>query len=224
MKTVRATKKTIKTTKKLATEIVGITSLALSFSAPLFSAVAQAAMPDESGFSGFIGAGGSAVRLKSNMIAGSSGSRIGKEIIESLTHSPDSRTKGTAYINGELVYTWAESKIQLFLGNALEDWVRYDFASELGIRKEFMGVGEFSAAFLFSPWPTKVWKDPYLLNSRRRETNRTDAGGVFSWKDIMESGVEVKLGQQNPYRQGGERFWSGACANTAGAEKPLPQG
>ncbi|MGB0361010.1 MAG: DUF2860 family protein, partial [Endozoicomonas sp.] len=128
-------------------------------------------MPNESGFSGFISFGGSGIDLKSNTVAGDFMDTIATKRLSNLTSTPGSESVGTGFISGEVKYTWANSRIQVFLGstqedwNALEDWTRYNIASELGVRQEVDDVGELSASFLLSAFPTRVWKDPYLLNA-----------------------------------------------------------
>ncbi len=89
----------------------------------------QGSIPEESGFSGFVSFGGSGIDLKSNTIAGDSTETISKKRIFSLTSTPDSESKGAGFINGEVKYTWAESRTQAYLGNTLEDWIRYDVTS-----------------------------------------------------------------------------------------------
>ncbi|CAM3578832.1 DUF2860 family protein [Parendozoicomonas haliclonae] len=150
-------------------------------------------MPDETGFSGFISVGLNGISLKSNMVAGNATDKISKDRIQSLTKAPKSESKASAFVNGELVYTWAESKTQVYLGNTLEDWIRYDYATELGVRQQCNNLGEFSAGLLFTAFPTKVWKDPYQTNTKRKETDRKSTGGVIGWNEIMGSHAQVKL-------------------------------
>ncbi|WP_067585430.1 DUF2860 family protein [Endozoicomonas ascidiicola] len=154
---------------------------------------AHGVIPDEDGFSGFVTLGLSGIDLKSNTVAGDSTETFSKKRISSLTASPKSESKGAGYITGELKYTWADNKTQVFLGNRLEDWIRYDFTSELGIRHQYRALGEFSASLLFSAFPTRVWQDPYQLNSNRRDTDRKSTGASFGWNNIMGSDAQITL-------------------------------
>ncbi len=83
-------------------------------------------IPQDSGFSGFINFGAGAITAKSNMIAGNDLANIGKKRIDSLTDSPDSESDVILILNGELAYTFASTRTQVFIGNTLEDFVRFE--------------------------------------------------------------------------------------------------
>lgn len=154
-------------------------------------------IPDESGFSGFVGFGLGNTTMKSNMVSGITTTDIGNDRIDDLNGSAESESKTSGFLNGAVQYTWADSKTQVFAGNSLENWLRYDFTSELGVRREFAGIGELSVSYLFSGMPTKVWKDPYLTNSDRKDSNRNSKGGQISWDKIMDSHFQIKLATRN---------------------------
>ncbi|WP_211827982.1 DUF2860 family protein [Kistimonas asteriae] len=164
---------------------------ALTLSASL-GAYALGPMPDESGFSGFVGFGLGNTTLKSNIVAGTAMGDIGNDRIYDLG-SAKSESKTSGFFNGEVQYTWADSKTQVFAGNSLENWLRYDFSSELGVRRQYDGIGEFSVSYLFSSVPTKVWKDPYKTDGKRKDTDRTSSGARVGWGNIMGSNFQVRL-------------------------------
>ena len=71
-------------------------------------------IPKESGIGGFINVGAGWISVESNMIAGNGMGDISKERTDSLTDSPDADTGVIPIINGELSYTFASTRTQLF--------------------------------------------------------------------------------------------------------------
>ena len=74
-------------------------------------------IPEESGFSGRLNVGGGWMQVKSNTIAGNSAFDFGNDIIDSLNASADSQSSALGLFNGEVEYTFGESRTQLFFGN-----------------------------------------------------------------------------------------------------------
>ena len=150
------------------------------------------AIPDETGFSGFVQLGAGVVSIESNMVAGTASvGDLGSRTISSLYDSPDSETETSVVINGELKYTFGQTKTQLFLGNSLEDLIRYDFTSQIGVRQDVGRGGIIAGGFLFTSFPTEVWQDPYVTNTRRQKTDRTSTGARLAWENIMGSKFDV---------------------------------
>ncbi len=171
--------------------IIGLMTCALLFTS--IPALAIEPIPKESGFSGFVNVGVGYLSLKSNMIAGTDLGDFGKRTIDSIFDSPDSESNALPLINGELRYTFATTRTQLFLGNQLEDYLRFDFATQLGLRQELSGVGIFGVSFLFSAIPAEVWEDPYVEGRRREETDRTSSGLRLTYDKILGSDLEVEF-------------------------------
>jgi hypothetical protein len=157
---------------------------------------ALAAIPKESGFGGFVMVGGAVSRVKSNLIAGNDFGDVGEKNIDSIFDEPDGRTRGSPVVNFNIHYTFAEARTQIFLGNRLEDLIRYDLTTQLGVRHEFSKAGTLGASFVFSAIPTEVWKDPYLENQSRKETDRDSRGVRLNWQRIF--GTPLRL--QYTYR------------------------
>ncbi len=153
-------------------------------------------LPEESGVSGFVNLGAGVIRAKSNLIAGTSVGDIGHEIIPSINAQPDARTSGVPIINFEVAYTWGPKRTQVFFGNLLEDFLRFDFATQLGVRHQFRNKTILTAAFLFTSVPTEVWDDPYVANAPRRETDRTSNGGRLTLSRIGGSGFQLQYSQR----------------------------
>ncbi len=148
-------------------------------------------IPTESGFSGYVRVGGGYVQVSSNMIAGNNFGDVGQRKISSLKDNPNSESDVIPAFNFSLNYTFASTGTQLFAGNRLEDVLRYDFTTQAGVRQQIGGLGIAGASFVFSSLPTQVWKDPYVVNERRRKTNRTSTGVRLAWENILGSNLEV---------------------------------
>jgi len=154
-------------------------------------ALAFEPIPNESGFSGYVRAGVGYVRVSSNMIAGNNLGDVGQRKINSLKDNPNSESDVIPAFNFNLNYTFASTRTQLFAGNRLEDVLRYDFTTQAGVRQQMGGLGIGGVSFVFSSLPTQVWKDPYVVNERRRKTNRTSTGVRLAWENILGSNLEV---------------------------------
>jgi hypothetical protein len=160
-------------------------------------AFAREPIPDDSGFSGYINLGLGGLKVKNNMVAGNSTSDISKKNITSLTSSPSSEDVAVPLISGEVLYTFAQSRTQLFLGNRVGDLLRYDFNTGVGVRQEVGNIGTMALSYIFTPNTGEVWADPYVVNMDRVKTD-IDANGVrFEWENILNS----KLFLQYTYRK-----------------------
>ncbi|GAA3929888.1 DUF2860 family protein [Litoribacillus peritrichatus] len=167
--------------------LLSVFATGAAFSAPLQP------IPKESGFGGFITLGASATQFSSNTVSGTDMGDVAQENIDSLDEGPDSESDVSGFFTGELTYTFAESRTQLFFGNSLEDLVRYDFTFQAGARQELAGNGIVYGAFLFSAIPTSVYADPYQTGVDRDETDRNSNGGRIGWQGIGGSNFGVEL-------------------------------
>jgi hypothetical protein len=150
-------------------------------------------IPQDSGFSGFINLGAGAITAKSNTIAGNNLATIGKERIDSLTESPDSENEVIPLINGELAYTFASTRTQLYLGNSLEDFIRFETATLAGVRQELPDKSIVALSYVFSAIRTEVWADPYVVGQDRTETDRTSSGLRLGYDKILGSDFEIQF-------------------------------
>ncbi|MFQ5937404.1 MAG: DUF2860 family protein, partial [Acidiferrobacterales bacterium] len=181
----------------LSPKWVWVLCVLVGFTSKIFAQqVDVGTIPKESGVSGFVNLGAGVIRAKSNLIAGNSVADIGHEIIPSIFTQADARTDGIPIINLEVAYTWGPKRTQVFFGNLLEDFLRFDTATQLGVRHQFRNKTIFAASFLFSSIPTKVWDDPYVANVPRRETNRTSNGGRLTLSRIGGSGLRLRYSQR----------------------------
>jgi hypothetical protein len=150
-------------------------------------------IPQNSGFSGFINIGVGIVSGESNMIAGNNLGDIGKKRIDSLTNSPDSESDVIPVINGELAYTFASTRTQLFFGNTFEDFIRFETSTLAGLRQELPDKGIAALSYVFSAIPTEVWADPYVVDQDRSRTDRTSSGLRLGYDKILGSDFEIQF-------------------------------
>ena len=89
-----------------------------------------------SGFSGFIRPGVGAMRYKTNMVASFLGFDLSDKKTDSLDDSPDAESTGVVLVPFSLVYNFASTRTQLFLGTDLTDLIRFDYVQQLGVKQE----------------------------------------------------------------------------------------
>ncbi len=171
---------------------IGIIAWAVFSLVSAMPAMAIDPIPNESGVSGFILMGTSYTDMKSTQIAGNKISDIGNETITSRNSGPSSDSSFGAMFNFELKYTLADSGTQFFVGNELEDLLRYDLATQAGVRQRLGGLGTGSASLVFNGISTEVWEDPFLENSPRVSTDRTANGARLVWDDIFGSDMQIQ--------------------------------
>jgi hypothetical protein len=126
------------------------------------------------------------------MVASFLGFDLSDKKTDSLDDSPDSQSTGIASAPFSLQYTFASTRTQLFLGTDLTDLVRFDYAQQLGVKQEIGKLGLLQGGILFSGIPAKVWKDPYVVDKNRDETNRTSNGGRLVWDRIFGSHFQLQ--------------------------------
>lgn len=150
-------------------------------------------MPEQTGFSGFINVGAGVTNTESNMMAGNDMSDSGSKRIDSLTDSPSSDTNAMPVINFDLNYTFADTRTQIFAGNRLEDLIRFDTSSVLGIRQELPDKSSVRVAYAFTSFPSSVWEDPYVTGVDREKTDRTAEGLRLGYDKILGSRLEAEF-------------------------------
>lgn len=144
-------------------------------------------IPTQSGFSGFVMGGVTARQYESNLFKGDKGgSRL-----DALDTSPSRHDALKPLFGADLRYTFAETGTQIFLGNLIQDAVRYDLTQQLGIRQQWGNLGILSAGYVFSAMPTETWSDPYFVSGERSETDYSTRGVRLGWDNIGHSKVNA---------------------------------
>jgi hypothetical protein len=149
-------------------------------------------VPEESGVSGFVNIGAAYMEAKTNMTAGNQIISIGDSTIDSVFSSPDKDHEMIPLLNGELRYTFGDSRTQIYFGNQMEDILQFDAATLLGVRKELGDKGTGAVSYVFNGIVTEVWKDPYLTNAKRSETDRESKGIRLEWDRLIGTNFGVE--------------------------------
>lgn len=139
-------------------------------------------IPKQSGWSGFLLGGVNAVSYQSNFYAGDDNhSRIND------LGSPDSESGLTPLLNADIRYTFADTRTQIFLGNLIQDAVRFDFTQQLGLRQEMGDKGIVATSLVFNVMPVELWSDPFATGVDRSSTDLKSKGARFAWDKIWGS-------------------------------------
>jgi len=160
-------------------------------------ALAFYAIPDEPGFSGYILAGGGYTKTSSNMIVGTRTTDLTSATTGTLTEAPESKGAYTTTLLGELRYTFAKQRTQLFVGQLFTDYIRYDVTNVLGVRRKFTDIGTIGVSYVFAGFVTRVWEDPYVVNAGRVETDRKQRGWRATWEQLFDTPVTIQYTLRN---------------------------
>jgi hypothetical protein len=163
------------------------------------SAYAQplGAIPQESGFSGYVNAGGGLWRVEDNMVKKIGFFKIGDDNINSIYDKPKSEYAVSPILNFNLRYTFASTRTQIFLGNQLEDLLRLDMATLFGVRQELADQSTIGVSYVFSALVTEVYKDPYDTSGSRSGTDRNINGVRLSYDKILGSAFNFQYTYRN---------------------------
>ncbi len=149
-------------------------------------------IPRESGFSGFINIGAGVTTVESNTLAESGNIELGNKTINSLNQSPDSETSALPVLGFEIAYTFASTQTQVFFGNQLEDFIRFDLSTRGGVRQHIGKAGVIGVSFVATPFATEEWEDPFVTGSERISSERTSNGYRLIWDKVYGSRLELR--------------------------------
>jgi hypothetical protein len=139
-------------------------------------------IPKQSGWSGFLLGGVTAASYKSNFYAGDdNNSRIND------LGAPDSESGLAPLINADIRYTFADTRTQIFLGNLIQDAIRFDFTQQLGLRQEMGDKGIVATSLVFNVVPVELWSDPFATKVDRGATDVKSKGIRVAWDKIWGS-------------------------------------
>ncbi len=153
---------------------------------------AQDQIPQTTGFSGYVLTGPGIFNVKSNLLVSGPPlvQDVGQEQTNSVFDAPSFQTALAWPLAGEVNYTFAESRTQLFFGNRLEDILRLDVPFGLGIRQELKDSSIVALSALFTPLELKFWEDPYVEGEDRVKTGLQLPGLRFRWGKMFKTGLE----------------------------------
>lgn len=149
-------------------------------------------VPETSGFSGFILFGPAGFDVASNLIVEGSPllSDVGNTRIDSIFDRPSTHSAPAMFVAGEVNYTFAGTRTQLFFGNRLEDFLRLDLTFGAGVRQELPDESVLAFSVLRTPAEMKVWSDPYVEGVDRVATDRNKPGVRLRWGRMFGTGLE----------------------------------
>ena len=75
----------------------------------------------------------------------------------------------------------------MFLGNLIQDAVRFDFTQQLGLRQEMGDKGIVATSLVFNAMPVELWSDPFATGVDRSATDVKSKGVRFAWDKIWGS-------------------------------------
>ena len=148
-------------------------------------------IPEESGLDGYINVGASWMKVESNSFAGPSFKTLSSKKNGSIFSSPDSEDGLGPMFGGEFRYTFADTRTQLFLGNAMQDMLQFDMNNAIGVRQELADESILEGAVLFTASPVEVWSDPFVTGVNRNETDRESSGGRITWWRMFGVGLQL---------------------------------
>jgi hypothetical protein len=173
-----------------------LTTLAL-LGLALAGTVAQAVplVPQESGWSGHVNLGVGGGSSESNMIDGIASINLGNKRVSSLEDSPDSKDFVMPAVRFEVGYTMADTRTQFYAGNQVADYLSFDLETSLkthlGVRQDIPDIGTVDFSLAVSSLPTDVWKDPYVVDANRGDTERTTMGIHIAWDRMFNTPLQL---------------------------------
>jgi hypothetical protein len=181
--------------KSLFTKVIIIVFLGVFAS----TAYAQpfAKIPQESGFSGFVNGGAGLWRVEDNMVKKIGFFQVSDDDIGSNKNKPKSETSVSPIFNYNVRYTFASTRTQIFLGSLLDDLLRFDAVTLLGVRQELPDQSVIAVSYVFAPIVTEVYKDPYVEGKNRNGTDRNVNGVRLSYDDILGSDLSFQYTYRN---------------------------
>lgn len=153
---------------------------------------AATAIAGESGLSGYFNLGVTSVSVKSNLIAD-----YADDEIDNLKDGPGTESSTGLRPGLALTYTFDNLSSEVFLGNSLEDFVRFDFSTVIGFRQQVADTGIFTVSLLTTVGATEIWEDPYATDVKRDETDRSTSGIRLEWGAMLGSGFDLRISSRD---------------------------
>ena len=166
-------------------------ALMLLASAPALPA--QERIPTTTGFGGFGLFALAAFSGRTNFFASGPPllGAITRPVITSVFAAPEQLKAPSAMFGGEVNYTFAKSRTQLFLGGSPEDIFQLDVAIQIGARQELPDKSILAVNGILTPLPQKLWTDPYVEGVPRDFAAANFPGFKISWGQILGTGLQL---------------------------------
>ncbi len=111
------------------------------------------------------------------------------ERLDSLTEEGSRQSEGFGLIGGEIGYAFKNSGTTLLVGGSMNDPLH------ISLGREADGWGQVTLSALYKA--EKVWKNPYLIEVDRDETDAESIGYSLSWDNILHTGLGVYFEQMH---------------------------
>lgn len=149
-------------------------------------------IPTTSGFGGYVIFGAGYFRVQSSILVTGAPlvGNTGDKQIESIQIAPNTNGAFALPLAGEINYTFAPKRIQIFFGNRLEDILRLDVPFGFGVRKKLNDSSIVALSALLTPLDLKFWSDPYVEGQDRIKTTLEFPGFRFRWGRMFGTGFE----------------------------------
>ncbi|MGF1681862.1 DUF2860 domain-containing protein [Photobacterium minamisatsumaniensis] len=112
----------------------------------------------------------------------------------------DAPSQGSAFFSplGTISYTMDSLDKQIYFGTSRSDLALGRFHVELGYRQRIEGKGMITLSYVPGVLKTDTWKDPFITDIQREETESTIQGVRFQYDKILGSNFSLELsgGQQ----------------------------
>jgi hypothetical protein len=154
---------------------------------------AQLGIPSTSGFGGFGVFAVAAMEGRTNFFASGPPllGAITRPVTRSVFTEAEPLRSPALLVGGEANYTFANTRTQVFVGGALEDILLLDVAIKLGVRQELPDKSVVSVAGIATPFPQKLWVDPYVEGVPRAFAKAAFPGFRIAWARILGTGLEL---------------------------------
>lgn len=144
----------------------------------------------QSGFSGEIALIAGQKTQESNFNTEENAQKSGR-----LNSTGDSETQAILAPLGSVKYTYGHgNNQQLFFGTSRDDIAVGDLALEIGYRQKFADNTIMSLAFIPTLVGGETWRNPYVTNQERQETDIQGDAFSASFDNIMGSGFSAQIG------------------------------
>jgi hypothetical protein len=116
---------------------------------------------------------------------------ITRPVISSIFAAPEQLKAPGIAVGGEVNYTFAKSRTQLFTLAGLEDVIQFDVAIQIGVRQELPDKSILTVNGIVTPLPPRLWVDPYVAGVPRDPAKGQFPGFRIGWRHILGTGLEL---------------------------------
>lgn len=119
----------------------------------------------------------------------------GSDTLDSLDDKGDTKTEAFIYpvAASQVNYTFRGGNQQFFIGTSNADIALGRPHFEVGYGQHFEQIGTFKLSYIPGLLKSTTWEDPFLVGSKRQETDRRIQGVRFQYQEILGTGLGFEL-------------------------------